>query len=326
MKPFQQPIVELDHIHKRYRSGTSLFKTDDQDIVALDDISLEINKGEILGLVGESGSGKTTIGRLIVNLEAPDGGTICLDGEDITAIAKRNRIHFRSTVQMIFQDPYQSLNPQLSVLATVMEPLVIHKAGNSASMHHRVLQSLDFVGLRPPEDFLNRYPHQLSGGERQRVAIARAMVLHPRFMVADEPTSMLDATVQLQIFDILLELKQKMGMTILFITHSMNAAQYLCDRTAVIYRGRLMELGPAREVMERPGHPYSKALIDAHPSFGHADKTPYGTLLDTQRDEVKGDCCRFFTRCDLAQHGVCDVKSPALKQKADGHAVACFFL
>ncbi len=325
MKTTTKLIVELDHIRKVYRSKQTFFRSDQKKIIALECLSMKIKRGEILGLVGESGSGKTTIGRLIVKLENPDTGKIYLDDKDISLLKRNSLKNFRSRLQMIFQDPYQSLNPQLSVFDTVVEPLIIHKIGDSTSRQKQVNQSLELVDLKPPADFLDSYPHQLSGGQRQRVAIARAIVLKPEFIVADEPTSMLDATVQLQIFDILLELKNKLNITILFITHSITAARYLCDRIAVIYRGHLMEQGPAQDVMTNPKHPYTKALIDAHPKFGYANKKQYKTLLKTQREPVNGECCPFFIRCEIAKMGVCDIKTPELKKKHNHHSVACFF-
>lgn len=325
MKTITKLIVELDHIRKVYRSKQTFLKSSQKKIIALECLTMEIKRGEILGLVGESGSGKTTIGRLIVKLENPDTGKIYLDGKDISLLKGKTLKDFRSRLQMIFQDPYQSLNPQLSVFDTIAEPLIIHKIGDSKSRQNQVNQSLEIVDLKPPGDFHDSYPHQLSGGQRQRVAIARAIVLNPEFIVADEPTSMLDATVQLQIFDILLELKNKLNITILFITHSITAARYLCDRIAVIYRGHLMEQGPAQDVMTNPEHPYTKALIDAHPKFGHVNKNQYKTLLKTERESVNGECCPFFTRCEIAEIGVCDIKKPELKKKHNHHSVACFF-
>lgn len=267
MKDPNRVIIQLENISKTFRTKASLFKGDSKEVVALKRVSFNIHRGEIFGLVGESGSGKTTTGRLIVKLEEPDHGQLLLDGNDITKIKGKALKIFRRKVQMIFQDPYQSLNPYLSVYDSVSEPLVVNKVGNSSTRKDRVRQSLNSVGLTPPDDFFYRYPHQMSGGQRQRIAIARAMVLKPEFVVADEPTSMLDASIAIHIFNILSELRKKLNVTFLFITHSLAAARYLCDRIAVIYKGELVEIGTAENIIQNPGHPYTRALIQAHPRF-----------------------------------------------------------
>ncbi len=269
MKDPNKVIVQLEHISKSFRTRASLFKRDQQEIIALKRVSLNIHRGEIFGLVGESGSGKTTTGRLIVKLEEPDHGKLLFDGNDITKIKGKALKNFRRKVQMIFQDPYQSLNPYLSVYDSISEPLVVHNVGNSETRKDMVRQSLNAVGLSPPEDFFYRYPHQMSGGQRQRIAIARAMVLKPEFVVADEPTSMLDASIAIHIFNILSEIQKKLNVTFLFITHSLAAARYLCNRIAVIYKGELVEIGSAENIIQNPGHPYTRALIKAHPKFRH---------------------------------------------------------
>jgi peptide/nickel transport system ATP-binding protein len=267
MKDPNKVIIKLENVSKTFRTRASLFKGDPKEVMALKQISLNIYRGEIFGLVGESGSGKTTTGRLIVKLEEPDQGKLLLDGNDITKIKGKALKNFRRKVQMIFQDPYQSLNPYFSVYDSVSEPLVVHNVGNSEIRKDMVWESLNSVGLTPPDDFFYRYPHQMSGGQRQRIAIARAMVLKPEFIVADEPTSMLDASIAIHIFNILYEIQKKLNVTFLFITHSLAAARYLCDRIAVIYKGELVEIGSAENIIQNPSHPYTRALIDAHPRF-----------------------------------------------------------
>jgi ABC-type oligopeptide transport system ATPase subunit len=267
MKNRNQVILEFEHILKIFRVRTSFFKGDSKEVIALNNVSFKIFKGEIFGLVGESGSGKTTIGRLITKLENPDQGRLLFEEEDISSIKRKAQKSFRRKVQMIFQDPYQSLNPYLSVYDTLSEPLIIHHIGNKENRKDKVRSALKSVGLSPPEDFLHRYPYQLSGGQRQRVAIARAMILEPAFVVADEPTSMLDAPISIQIFNILSQFSQQLDVTFLFITHSLAAARYLCDRIAVIYKGELVEMGPAENIIQNPRHPYTRALIEAHPKF-----------------------------------------------------------
>ena len=277
-------------------------------------------------MVGESGSGKTTAGRLIVKLEEPAEGRIYLDGNDITKLKGRELKEYSFNVQMIFQDPYQSLNPQFSVFDTISEPLTIHKIGNAEDKDKLVRETMKSVGLSPPDDFINRYPHQLSGGQRQRVAIARAMVLKPKFVVADEPTSMLDASISAQIFNILLKMRDQFHVTLLFITHSLAAARYLCDRIAVIYKGNLMEMGPAEVVINNPKHPYTQALIDALPKFGRrCEVQHYGTLLRVKRRYNHDEGCPFFSRCKVAQPMKCSRERPVLERMDHSHWVACFF-
>ena len=322
MKTENPTILSLEGITKYYRAKPSLFGRAGAPIVALQQMTLEVGAGEIVGLVGESGSGKSTTGRLITKLEAPDNGRIRLNGIDTLRLKGRALAEFRRTVQMIFQDPYQSLNPQLSILDTVAEPLVIHGIGDTASRRHTVCETLAFAGLTPPETFLNRYPHQLSGGQRQRVAIARAMILKPAFIVADEPTSMLDAAISFQIFNILLEVRNKRGVAILFITHSISAARYLCDRIVVIYRGHLMETGPADRVIKTPLHPYTKALIDAQPGFGEAAGKRYGTRLQEERDPAAGEHCPFYTRCSQAVREKCATAAPEVAYGDSNHLAA----
>jgi peptide/nickel transport system ATP-binding protein len=321
-----EPIIELENVTKIYRTRASLFRRPGKDLVALNRISLKIAKGEIFGLVGESGSGKTTAGRLVVRLEEPASGKIYMEDVETTRLKGKALKGFRRQVQMIFQDPYQSLNPQISIFDAVSEPLVIHGIGDGESRRHLVAQAMKSVGLSPPEDFFYRYPHQLSGGQRQRVAIARAVVLNPQFVVADEPTSMLDASISAQIFNILLEMRQKFGITLLFITHSLAAARYLCDRIAVIYRGNLMEAGPADQVIKNPKHPYTQALIDALPKFGDCgDIRRYGTLLRADSSAPEGNGCPFFPRCKVARRIRCSMEMPPLKEVGRSHRVACFF-
>ncbi len=320
-----KPLLQMRNVSKIYRSKGNLFRHSGKDVIALKRISLDIFKGEIFGLVGESGSGKTTAGRLIVSLERTATGHIFLDRREVTRLKGKALKAFRRKVQMIFQDPYQSLNPQRSVYDTVSEPLKIHRMGRVSTRKDMVRDALKSVGLSPPDDFLFRYPHRLSGGQRQRVAIARAMVLNPEFVIADEPTSMLDASISAQIFNILLAMRDKLGVTLMFITHSLAAARYLCDRIAVIYRGNLMELGPAEEVIRNPKHPYTQALIDAVPKFGQSTEAKrYGTLLGRDHEAKEDAGCIFSSRCAVAHDDRCRQKEPGLTQIGAGHLVACF--
>ncbi len=319
-------ILRLDRISKTYQARRSFFKGGGEAVIALNQISFHIKKGEIFGLIGESGSGKTTTGRLIVKLESPDSGNIFLNQKKILDLPGKAMKHFRSKVQMIFQDPYQSLNPQLSIYESVVEPLIIHKIGTRAGMEKQVWEAMKSVRLSPPEDFLHRYPHQLSGGQRQRVAIARAMVLNPEFVVADEPTSMLDAPISMQIFNIILNIQARKNVSFLFISHSLAAASYLCNRIAVIYRGNIVEMGDGKDVIQHPKHPYTRALIDALPKFAYGDAVSrYGTLLHQERDESDPSGCIFFSRCKTARPSRCCFKRPALAKVTKQQEVACFY-
>lgn len=320
-------IFRLDQVSRFYRTRGNVFGGGGGLVVALNKINLSLRQGEIFGLVGESGSGKTTCGRIIVRLEEADSGRILLAGEDITHLKGKRLRQYRRHVQMVFQDPYQSLNPQVTIADSVAEPLITNKVGDPLDHMEQVLKVLKTAGLSPPEDYVYRFPHQLSGGQRQRVAIARAIVLQPRLLVADEPTSMLDASYSAQIFEILQGVRDKMGATIVFITHAMASARYLCDRIAVIYRGHLVEQGPAEQVINAPQHPYTKALIDATPKFGRSAEVPvYGTLLAAERPASSNAGCPFFRRCALAERLLCAGSYPPWRRVGENQVALCHFL
>lgn len=261
------PILEIENLSKYYRTGRSFFGTGGGSVLALDDVSLKVKKGEMFGLVGRSGSGKTTIGRLVLNLETAQKGRIVFLGSEINGLKGKPLKKFRKNMQMICQDPYQSLNPYFSVYDIVSEPLVIHDAANKAKHYEQIRRMLASVGLTPAEEFMYRYPHQLSGGQKQKVAIARAMILNPAFIVADEPTSMLDASVSMQIYSILDHLKTTLGTTFLFITHDIAAARLLCDRIAVVHNGEVVETGACMDIIQNPESVHTRELIDALPGF-----------------------------------------------------------
>jgi len=260
-------IIELKGITKQYRPKKSFFAKDGDIVAALNHVDLCIKKGEIFGLVGQSGSGKTTMGRLLVKLEEPTSGSIMLDGKPVTGLRGKALKDYRSRVQMIFQDPYQSLNPHLSVFQTLLEPLSVHNMGNMDQRREKIMHTLETAGLSPPEEYYDRYPHQLSGGQRQRVAIARAIILEPEFIVADAPTSMLDATIGIQLLKLLSGIREKYHVSFLFITHNLAAARYLCDRIGVIHQGCMVEVNKACEIIKNPCHSYTKQLIDVQPGF-----------------------------------------------------------
>jgi oligopeptide/dipeptide ABC transporter ATP-binding protein len=312
--------IELRGVTKSFRTRSGRGK-----VVALDGVDLAVEAGETFGLVGESGSGKTTAGRLMVRLDNADAGVVRVAGADVRRLRGKALKAFRRTVQMIFQDPYQSLNPYMSVADTVGEPLIIAGEASPAERRQKIRQMLTTVGLNPPEAFLRRYPHQLSGGQRQRVAIARAMVLDPGIMVADEPTSMLDASMAVQIYQLLAQIQTRRAMTMVFITHSLAAAHYLCDRIAVIYRGCVMEYGPAATVIFHPRHPYTQALMDALPRYGRpGSQRRYDALRPEPRSGTFPDGCVFFDRCNRADPDRCAHRRPALASMGDGVSAACF--
>ena len=321
------PLLDFDQVTKIYHTRGNILGRGRSQVVALNAVSLQLQAGEIFGLVGESGSGKTTAGRLIVGLEKPDSGRIFLKDQEIEHLKGKALRLYRRQVQIVFQDPYQSFNPQVSIMDSVGEPLLTQGLAKGVEREERVLAALKEAGLSPPESYAYRFPHQLSGGQRQRVAIARAMILEPLLLVADEPTSMLDASYSAQIFDLLVGVRKRLGTTILFITHSLASARYLCDRIAVIYHGNLMEVGPALEVISNPKHPYTQALLDATPKFGRCGEVPrYNTLLKAERpSSPSGVGCAFFARCQEAQRSLCAVSAPPWRQVGQDRICACHF-
>ncbi len=319
-----RPLVTFDEVKKTYHRRQSLFSRQGSEVKALDRVSFEIHRGEIFSLVGESGSGKTTCGRLLVLLEELTHGKILFDGLDISSLRGKDVKPFRRRVQMIFQDPYQSLNPQLTVFQTVVEPLLVQGFGHHQDREAKVGEILEEVGLRPAEDFLFRYPHQLSGGQRQRVAVARAMILEPQFVVADEPVSMLDASIQAQLLNMLLDLKERHSLTMLFITHDLATARYVSDRIGVIYRGRMMEHGPAEAVIRNPMHPYTRALIDAVPSVRRRKEDLPSPACPVDLFALPlGRGCLFSARCPNC-NSQCQDQEAALQEVERDHYAACF--
>lgn len=289
-------------------------------IRAVDGVDLQIKKGEIVALVGESGSGKTTTGRLLVMLEKPTRGEIWFKGERIDSLSVRKLKPLRRRMQMIYQDPYGSLNPKLTVSEIVAEPL---RVNGMDSRKENLVESLALAGLRPPEKFLDRYPHELSGGQRQRVAIARAMILNPEFVVADEPVSMLDVSLRSEILGVIKEFNKRFETTFLLITHDLAVAAQIADRMAVMYLGKIVEEGLASRVIKQPSHPYTQALISVVPRIlGDLNKKVLlKGEIPSARSIPKG--CRFHTRCPYSQ-SVCLEQEPDLRD-VDGSLVSCHF-
>jgi oligopeptide transport system ATP-binding protein len=304
------------------RGLTQHFSARGGTVRAVEDVSFELEEGEVLGLVGESGSGKTTIGQAILRLVDPTAGRILFRGNDITTLPDRELKPFRRQAQPIFQDPFGSLNPRMTIEAIIAEPLVVHGIGrNRQERRARVLALLEQVGL--PRDSLTRYPHQFSGGQRQRISIARSLAAEPALIIADEPVSALDVSIQAQIINLLRELQQRLKLAMLFIAHDLAVVEYISDRVIVLYLGRVMEIGPARRLIGAPKHPYTEALISAVPE---PDPDREGKRIVLQGDLPSPinppSGCVFRTRCPYAIPA-CAEKVPALRQVAPGHAKAC---
>jgi oligopeptide/dipeptide ABC transporter ATP-binding protein len=323
------PIVKVQGLRKLYPVQKGMFRKASEFIHAVDGIDFEVAEGESLGLVGESGCGKTTTGRILVKLTAATEGLLHLkdDGQmvDVARISRRNMSGFRRRVQMIFQDPYESMNPRRTIYDTIAEALHVQGIGTRPGREAMVAELLHKVGLTPPESFIWRFPHELSGGQRQRVAIARALVVNPSFIVADEPTSMLDVSIRISIMDLMLRLASEFDVSYLYITHDLAVARYMCDRIAVMYLGKIVELAATEELLHNPLHPYTRALISAVPVPDPTYQRP--------EVEIKGGVtkpinpppeCRFIERCPWAADVCRTNPHPPLEDKGNQHYVACY--
>ncbi len=296
-------------------------------IRAVDGVSFEIRRGEIFGLIGESGSGKTTTGKLVMKLIEPTGGRILFNGRDVTTIDKNQTKEYRRQVQMIFQDPYASMNPRFKIRDVLEEPLEIHRiTAARAERETRIVRALTEVKLTPPEDFMGRFPHMLSGGQRQRVATARTLILNPAMLVADEPVSMIDLSTRAEILHMMKDVQRDLGLTYLYITHDLSTARYFTDRIAVMYLGRIVEMGRADDVIDHPAHPYTRALIEAvpEPSTGKVDvikELPISGEIPSPSAIPPG--CRFHTRCPFSKPECWEQAEPELADLGGGHYHAC---
>ena len=319
------PLLEVIDVAKRFNVGTRFSRQGLRTVHALDGVSFTVMPGETLGLVGESGCGKSTLGRCITRLYDLTSGTLRFAGTDISSLSTRQMRPMRRRIQMVFQDPYASLNPRRRVRDLIAEPLRVHTSMSEVEIGKRVAELLDIVGLKP--DHAMRFPHEFSGGQRQRIGIARAIALNPELIVLDEPVSALDVSVQAQIVNLLADLQERLKLTYIFIAHDLSVVRQVSTRIAVMYLGSIVEMGSAEDIFARPAHPYTQALISAVPV---PDLAAQGSR---QRIVLTGDVpspvnppsgCRFHTRCPIAQER-CRSERPALTEQAPGRKVACHF-
>jgi oligopeptide/dipeptide ABC transporter ATP-binding protein len=317
------PLLEVSGLTKKFALGRGLLRRRGEFVHALDDLSFELRRGETLGLVGESGCGKSTAGKTILKLHEPTSGRIKLEGRDITELSAGAMRPFRREMQVIFQDPFSSLNPRMAAGAIVEEPMTIHRIGDAADRNERVAELFQRVGLRP--DQMKRYPHEFSGGQRQRLAIARALSVGPRLIVADEAVSALDVSIQASVINLLIDLQNDLTLSFLFISHDMAVIEHVSHRVAVMYLGAVVELAERRQIFSAPRHPYTEALLSAVPVPDPKTKRRRIVLTGDLPSPVNPPSgCSFHTRCPYVKPR-CRVEKPSLAGSKSGHLVACHF-
>jgi len=329
--PHSEELVRLEHVCKYFPIQSGFFATllnrgHIPAVKAVDDVSFTIQKGEVFGLAGESGSGKSTVGRLVLNLYEPTAGKVFFDGTDLSSLSSDEMRRLRSRMQIVFQDPLASLNPRMILGQAIEHPAQIHMPSlTPAQRRKHVLDILSAVGMNPPTAFYDLYPHQISGGQRQRVVLARALVTHPTLIVADEPIAMADVSVRALLLDLMMQLKDEFDLTYLFITHDLATAKYVCDRIAIMYLGKLCEVGPLEEVYCSTIHPYTLALLEAVPV---PDPT-HRRMVAMPKGEIPNAInpppgCHYHPRCPMARPN-CSVDEPLLRELRPGHSTACHY-
>ena len=315
-------LLKVDHMKKYFPIRSGIFSRTTGQVKAVDDVSFEVYEGETLGIVGESGCGKSTTGRVLMRLTEPTEGRIEFDGTDLTALSSEEMRKMRRDIQMVFQDPYASLNPRHTIEKILEEPLIVHGIGRtSAERRKMVLDYLKIVGLS--EYHAKRYPHQFSGGQRQRIGIARALMTNPKLIIADEPVSALDVSIQAQVLNLMKQLQEELKLTYIFIAHDLGVVRHISDRVGVMYLGRMVELATSESLYEKPLHPYTQALLSAVPIPDPEHVSEQMILTgDIPSPSNPPSGCTFHTRCPFAM-AVCKQKAPALQEITPGHSVAC---
>lgn len=325
-------IIQIQGLHKRFGKrpdlaqrllGLTGYKVDNPTVHAVNGVDLEIRKGEVLGLVGESGCGKSTLGRMVAGLIPPSDGRVLYDGKDVTTLNRRERLDYILGVQMVFQDPQASLNPKQRLHQILGEPLRVHKLAPRAELAARIDKALLEVGL--DTEYRDRLPHQISGGQRQRIGIARALMVQPRFLVCDEPVAALDVSIQAQVINLFMDLRDRHGLTYLFISHDLGVVRHISDRVAIMYLGRIVEIADTKDIYSRAAHPYTQALLAEMPDVKRKRRTfvPIKGEIPSPLDPPSG--CTFHPRCPHAMD-ICRRQAPELKPVAPGHQAACHLM